>query len=505
MCYARMANRHGRFLYIFFGCHHTGLDYDFRIMNLDHLLNLPFFPSVSLQEDAHMVVLDMSNHDAEHTTRPKTTLFGIFDGHGGKEVALFAAVHLPTILLNTPAYLAGDMATALSQAFLNTDKLLVMKEHRAELKALKGEAEEISGGGGGNSGNEGMTINSSQLPGALLDALGVSGESGYVFRIVKMANGQMRMISNGDEEEEEEEEGGVQPQEEGDKVGTIIELVDGKEEDISPAAATGGGDIDNSSPFAGASLESGGAAAAGAGKRKRGTTMDLDETTNENQEEGGRALADIPPNEMVIEELNPTLREDEKEWLGPSAGCTAVCALVRDGVLVVANAGDSRCVLSRQGRAVAMTEDHKPMDPIEYDRIVKAGGFVADGRVNGSLNLSRALGDLEYKQTKELPAEAQMVTAHPEVRSEKLVEGDEFLILACDGIWDVLTNQEAVDFVRKRLRQGKSPKQICEEACDHCLAPDTKGCGKGCDNMSIIVAVFVGSKVVVGHSTQSDL
>ena len=83
-------------------------------------------------------------------------------------------------------------------------------------------------------------------------------------------------------------------------------------------------------------------------------------------------------------------------------------AVVRGGELFVANAGDSRCVLSRSGQAVAMTQDHKPNDAEEYARIQKAGGFVADGRVNGSLNLSRALGDLDYKQTKELGPEEQV-------------------------------------------------------------------------------------------------
>jgi serine/threonine protein phosphatase PrpC len=137
-----------------------------------------------------------------------------------------------------------------------------------------------------------------------------------------------------------------------------------------------------------------------------------------------------------------------------------------------------------------MTQDHKPTDAEEHERITKAGGFIADGRVNGSLNLSRALGDMEYKRTKDLPPQRQMVTANPEVRTLKLEQGDEFLILACDGIWDVLTNQEAVDFVRVRLQRGMEPRAICEAMCDECLAPDTDGCGKGCDNMSAMVVVL---------------
>lgn len=73
---------------------------------------------------------------------------------------------------------------------------------------------------------------------------------------------------------------------------------------------------------------------------------------------------------------------------------------------------------------------------------MQAGGFVADGRVNGSLNLSRALGDMEYKRCRDLPPSEQMVSSCPDVRSLDLKRGDDFCILACDGIWDVLTEQQ---------------------------------------------------------------
>lgn len=62
-----------------------------------------------------------------------------------------------------------------------------------------------------------------------------------------------------------------------------------------------------------------------------------------------------------------------EKWTGPMAGCTAVAALVSEGVLTVANAGDSRCVACRAGRAIAMTVDHKPNDEAEHDRILKVG------------------------------------------------------------------------------------------------------------------------------------
>lgn len=83
---------------------------------------------------------------------------------------------------------------------------------------------------------------------------------------------------------------------------------------------------------------------------------------------------------------------------GKDSGCTAVVALRHGRTLYVANAGDSRCVLSRAGEAIEMSFDHKPEDTEEYSRITKAGGRVTlDGRVNGGLNLSRAIGDHAYK------------------------------------------------------------------------------------------------------------
>lgn len=83
---------------------------------------------------------------------------------------------------------------------------------------------------------------------------------------------------------------------------------------------------------------------------------------------------------------------------GSSSGCTAVVALLKDNELYVANAGDSRCVVCRDGKAMDMSFDHKPEDKEELERIRKAGGRVTmDGRVNGGLNLSRAIGDHAYK------------------------------------------------------------------------------------------------------------
>jgi len=97
-------------------------------------------------------------------------------------------------------------------------------------------------------------------------------------------------------------------------------------------------------------------------------------------------------------------------------GCTANVVLITPHTIFVANAGDSRSVLCREGKAVALSEDHKPDSPIEEARIKKAGGMISMGRVNGGLNLTRSFGDFDYKRNKSLSYGEQMITCKPDVK-----------------------------------------------------------------------------------------
>jgi len=179
------------------------------------------------------------------------------------------------------------------------------------------------------------------------------------------------------------------------------------------------------------------------------------------------------------------------QWQQESfAGCTANVALLVDGkTLYVANAGDSRTVLSRDGKALELSTDHKPENPIERERVQKAGGFISEGRINGNLNLSRAIGDLEYKKNTELKPHEQLISAFPEVTKTTLTPEDEFILMGCDGIWETKSNQELVEFCRTKLRNKESLKSTLEDLLDMILAPDTSN-GFGCDNMTSIIVTF---------------
>ncbi|KAI4329415.1 hypothetical protein L6164_021681 [Bauhinia variegata] len=176
------------------------------------------------------------------------------------------------------------------------------------------------------------------------------------------------------------------------------------------------------------------------------------------------------------------------DFSGPNCGCTACVAIIQQNQLVIANAGDSRCVLSRKGQAYNLSKDHKPDLEVEKDRILRAGGFIQVGRVNGSLNLARAIGDMEFKQNKFLPAEKQIVTADPDITSVELCDEDEFLVIACDGIWDCMSSQQLVELVHEQLKTENKLSVVCEKVFDRCLAP-TAG-GEGCDNMTMILIQF---------------
>ncbi|XP_031840943.1 putative protein phosphatase CG10417 [Nomia melanderi] len=198
----------------------------------------------------------------------------------------------------------------------------------------------------------------------------------------------------------------------------------------------------------------------------------------------------------------------DTEEPGYDSGCTAVVAVLKGNELYVANAGDSRCVLCRDGQAVELSLDHKPEDKPEMERIVKAGGKVtADGRVNGGLNLSRALGDHAYKQNVDLSPPEQMISALPDVTHITIEpERDEFMVLACDGIWNFMSSQDVIQFIRARLTNNyENLSKICEELFDHCLAPDTCGDGTGCDNMTAVIIRFKPPADAVTNSTTAEV
>ncbi|KAG0175180.1 Protein phosphatase 2C 1 [Apophysomyces sp. BC1034] len=184
---------------------------------------------------------------------------------------------------------------------------------------------------------------------------------------------------------------------------------------------------------------------------------------------------------------------NEKE--GKFSGCTAVVAFVQNSedkvkseivkeksamlnmlsqkkrVLHIGNVGDARAVLCRNGKAVRLSYDHKGSDAQEAKRIVDLGGFMMNNRVNGVLAVTRSLGDSVMKE---------FVVGNPYTAQTELQKDDDFLILACDGLWDVCEDQDAVDLVKDIEDSQAASRKLLE----HALANFST------DNLSIMVIRF---------------
>lgn len=172
-----------------------------------------------------------------------------------------------------------------------------------------------------------------------------------------------------------------------------------------------------------------------------------------------------PPLLQILEaSKKPSDKEEEalEDANMETVGCTANVIYFDKSTnkIWVINAGDSRCVMGRNGETVEMSLDHKPESQVEIDRIEKAGSTIVDGRVDGNLNLTRSLGDMKYKQKENLTPEEQPITANPDVYVFEYTEDIDFIIMGCDGIWEKRTNEEMVSYVYEKLKKNVPIKQI---------------------------------------------
>eukprot|EP00563_Minutocellus_polymorphus_P014667 CAMPEP_0181053100 /NCGR_PEP_ID=MMETSP1070-20121207/17932_1 /TAXON_ID=265543 /ORGANISM="Minutocellus polymorphus, Strain NH13" /LENGTH=493 /DNA_ID=CAMNT_0023132215 /DNA_START=30 /DNA_END=1511 /DNA_ORIENTATION=- len=177
---------------------------------------------------------------------------------------------------------------------------------------------------------------------------------------------------------------------------------------------------------------------------------------------------------------------------GDRSGSTSVAVLLTPSHIICANAGDSRCILVRSGVAFPMSFDHKPTTACEHGRIVNASGRVHMKRVDGDLAVSRGLGDFRFKGNSDLKVEHQKVSSSPDMLVNPRDPGsDEMIILACDGIWDVLSNQECAKTVQGLLDEGETNvDMVCEEVLDICLEKDSR------DNMTFCMIALPACKMM---------
>jgi len=426
------------------------------------------------QEDAHSIEINLT---------PDVSLFAVFDGHGGPEVAEWSSKALPQLIaqqLQKQSDLSQFSAT-LQELFIQHDESILSDAVIAELHAIAGRDIPQTEKSEMQDELEELEADNELTHEQLLAKYGVNKDE-YEHQKAEIANmvlSQWAQLKEGDDEDDEDDD-------EEDEEETTKSETSSKSLNQPTATVSGSGDYEPEK------------------KRKRVMTAEERaknlEAANDENGCGGIVLedhSDASSEHSTDDEENakanensPLFRAEDAEICGHDSGTTCILTLYQKntGELLVGNIGDSRGVLCRAGLAVDLSYDHKPEDDIELTRIKKAGGYLTgDGRVKGGLNLSRAFGDHIYKDNSSIPLKEQMITAFPDVKYMKVTNEDEFMILACDGIWNVMTSQECVDFVRDRLEKDSCISDILGELFDQCIAPDSQGDGSGCDNMTCIV------------------
>ncbi|KAK0180949.1 hypothetical protein PV327_003277 [Microctonus hyperodae] len=436
------------------------------------------------QEDAHSCCIDYDDN---------TSFFAVFDGHGSHEVATYAAQELPKFIKQTDAYKRGDIKQALIDGYLEFDAHLVKPEI---LKKLK----EIS------------LINISEKP---KDKYGVEidksddydRETDVVIKKIqrrckiRKCETSNEKINNDNEMSAQSDSSDESMDSATNKDETSHECTENKSENNVESSKTV--NKPNSSEEV---LDQTSLMETNSIKESLAESDDDDSYSERDDDDTrGHENKDVDNNddddgEKVQVDETADQEEIDKQP-GYDSGCTAVVAILKGNDLYVANAGDSRCVLCRDDKALPLTYDHTPYSEIERKRIRKAGGFVNCDRVGYKysvggeeksyvgLNLSRALGDHRYKKNTNFSLKQQMITASPDVRHIVLdPKRDTFMILACDGIWEDKSNKAVVRFINKRINSTEKLSKICEKLFDLCLAQ--MGHSYGCDNMTAVLVKF---------------
>eukprot|EP01102_Stenamoeba_stenopodia_P021981 TRINITY_DN89_c0_g1_i2.p1 TRINITY_DN89_c0_g1~~TRINITY_DN89_c0_g1_i2.p1 ORF type:complete len:450 (-),score=95.97 TRINITY_DN89_c0_g1_i2:118-1467(-) len=178
---------------------------------------------------------------------------------------------------------------------------------------------------------------------------------------------------------------------------------------------------------------------------------------------------------------------EEAKVEGWTSGAVVVTSLLKGNTLYIANAGDSEIILGRKmlnknaHRAIVLSYKHRPTNADEKSRIEAEGGYVFHGRLYGTLAVSRALGDFEFKKPK---SDGNFVSVEPALKTLTLKPVDEFVILACDGLWDKVGYQDAVNLVASKRAEGMTAAQIAQELVAEAVRRDSM------DNVSAVVVFF---------------
>ena len=390
--------------------------------------------------------------------QPKSSLFGILDGHGGSIISEFVSVNFKTVLIHTKPYLKGDYEQALVYTFLIMDELLKDNEVNTFIyntHNLKEENEEKK--------KQSLTRSNTMIK-ANENKIKLRFEAGTLEYDLNKIN-----LKQGGED-------------------TFTTVYEYKTRSLTP----------------------------------KGDITDNNESNNDNNdiqlndiffEKGGKqnaALNTLPLFEDVffIKNLDINFENNEEndlyiksqsyleinrdKFIANEMGTTANIMLIKEGYIYIANVGDSLSVMYKNKKAYNLNKEHQIIIESEKDRVLKSGATISGYRINGMLNLTRAIGDLKFKSNPNLKRHEQSVIAVPEITKIEYTDDIDFIIMGCDGVWDCVKRQLVCEFVDKQIKENPNRKlsEILGEIFDKCVSP-VWGRILGTDNMSCIIIQFL--------------
>jgi len=190
---------------------------------------------------------------------------------------------------------------------------------------------------------------------------------------------------------------------------------------------------------------------------------------------------------VEVEFLSKALTEDLKD------GTTAIVAIINENKLIVGNIGDSELIICNSGKPISLCPVHNPKrNQKEVERIEAEGGKLYNDRLaHPSLNpaifniaVSRAIGDIFFKHKDYTKNKPSALTATPDIVSYTLSGDDDFAVLACDGLWDVMSHQDVVEFVLPRLKDLDNPQEVTRQLVEEAFKRGSQ------DNITTLIITF---------------
>ena len=391
-----------------------------------------------------------------------TSLFGILDGHGGSIISEFTSVNFKNVLIRLDSYKNGNNEKALIETFLIMDELLKNKKinnfiyttHNSKEKPKENLKTKISPNGNENIVKLRFETGVFEFDLNQID-LSIGGEDTsttlYEFKIIE----KEFSLSISNYEENNNDNNKI-------KIEDIFFEKGGKQN----------ASLNTLQPFE---------------EVYNIKKLDIDFNVNEKYNKSNSNSLELTKN---ISNSSAKLSLDN--LVASEMGTTANIMLIRNGVIYIANVGDSLSVMYKNRKAYNLNREHQTIIESEKERVLKSGAHIVGYRINGMLNLTRAIGDLKFKSNFNLKRHEQSVISLPEITKIEDIDEIDFIIMGCDGVWDCVKRQLFCDFVDREIRENpdKNLSEILKIIFDKCVSP-VWGVILGTDNMSCIIIQFL--------------